>query len=51
MLVKMGIFSKVRGENKKYLSCHHLDKDRSYELEFAVGFWLKMRMEKMTQIF
>ena len=24
MLVKMGIFPKVRGENKKYLSCHHL---------------------------
>ena len=26
ILVKMGIFPKFRGENKTYLSCHHLDK-------------------------
>jgi len=25
MLVKLEIFPRDRGENKKYLSCHHLD--------------------------
>ena len=29
MLVKMGIFPKVRGENSKNISNHHLDKNSS----------------------
>ena len=37
MLVKMGIFPKVRGEIKKYLSCHHL-------VLHLLSFWLNIEL-------
>ena len=37
MLVKMRIFPKVRGENKKYLSCHHL-------VLHLLSFWLNIEL-------
>ena len=38
LLVKMGNFPKVRGENKKYLSCHHPDKYTKFFRMFHLQF-------------
>ena len=36
----MGIFPNFRGENKKYLSCHHLDNHGDFKSPVRIGVGL-----------